>query len=101
MWHIYNTFLSIIYTLSLEQELDEARRKHEEKMAAELLRQQSKAQDELDQVKEQADQKLIQQRSQYEDRLQELEKLLVSEKRGGRGGLICLRYACIKIMETI
>ena len=60
----------------LEQELQEARRRHEAQLAEELLRQQSRAQCELEQVRCEADELLTRQRSEYEQRLQSLEQQL-------------------------
>ena len=65
----------------LEQELEEARRKHEEELAAELEKQRSEAERDMQQAveetRQEADLRLNMQRSQYEDKLSDLESLLV------------------------
>jgi len=67
----------------LEAELEEARRRHEEEMRVELERQEAEAQQrmdaELEKKRLEAADQLNKQRHLYEDRLAELNKLLVSQ----------------------
>lgn len=81
-----------MFVARLEAELEEARRKHEEEMRVELERQETEAQlrmdEELEKKTREANQQLNQQRNLYEDRLAQLNQLLVSQLSSSLGSSV-------------